>query len=437
MFKLASSALVLLSVSLAFSSSVDDDTALVQAHVKTEAVKTFRNASGALPYPYLVPAGPYANEVWDWDSMFMVVALEKYGAFKYSSGTFLNFLSFVNLTDGGLPGCLTPSGASQTLYHAKPLIIQAALITARQSGNFTPFLTFAPQMRALLLYWNTTQRLHAATGLHTWHDELETGADNLVFSLCPSQFSDCWSESQAYTLSSPDIMVWLTREYQAYAAFVKAWGTVGGGIESEIGGLYGQTWEEEAEGALAYVERLRDVIHQYLWLWTDPPTNTRGLYVGYNVSTMQQSIHRTYQVAWPVWAGLAANDSVKFAALTTLLEPDLWTPFGLRSTSSMDPRYNNDNIINPYSNWRGPVWVNVAAIMAFTLQREGEVAAARTLGEALVHTLAQDLRDTGTWHECYNSNNGTGLAAPGFLSWDTLGADLMANIYDGVDPFSL
>jgi putative isomerase len=430
--------LACISLTLGLSSNPDDDTLLIQQHVTKEAVKAFRNASGALPYPYLVPAGPY-NEQWDWDGMFMAVALSKYGAIKYSTGTFLNFLSYVNLTDGALPGCLTPSGASQTLYHAKPLIIQAALITARQSGNFTPFLAFAPQMRALLLYWNNSQRLHTPTGLHTWHDELETGADNLVFSLCPSQYSDCWSESQAYTLSSPDLMVWLVREYQSYAAFLKAWGSVGGGgAESGGGGwLYGQTWEEEAGGALAYVARLKDVIHERLWLWEDPPTNTRGMYVGYNVSTMQQSVHRTYQVAWPVWAGLAANESVKLAALTTLLEPDLWTPFGLRSTSSSDPRYNNDNIINPYSNWRGPVWVNVAAIMAFTLQREGEVAAARALGEALVHTLAQDLRDSGTWHECYNSANGTGLAAPGFLSWDTLGADLMANIYEGVDPFSL
>ena len=41
------------------------DTALVRAHVAATANQTFRPASGALPYPYLVPAGPY-NEAWDW-----------------------------------------------------------------------------------------------------------------------------------------------------------------------------------------------------------------------------------------------------------------------------------------------------------------------------------------------------------------------------------
>ena len=278
-------------------------------------------------------------------------------------------------------------------------------------------------MRALLLYWNSSTRLHAPTGLHTWHDQLETGADNLVFSLCPSQFSpECWSASQAFTLSSPDLMTWLVREYEAYAAFLAAWGPA-----------YGA----ERDAAARYAARLRDVIHERLWLWLDPPANTRGLYVGYNVSARAQSVHRTYQAAWPVWAGLAANASVRDAALATLLEADLWGGVGLRSVGTGDPRFNNDNIINPYSNWRGPVWVNVNAVAAYTLRGAGQGAAARALADTVVHTLAEDLRATGTWHECYHSENGTGLAAPGFLSWDTLGADLQADVEAGLDPFAL
>ena len=105
--------------------------------------------------------------------------------------------------------------------------------------------------------------------------------------------------------------------------------------------------------------------------------------------------------------------------------------------SDQDPRYNNDNIINPYSNWRGPVWINVAAIMAYTLRASGQGAAAAALADTLVHTLAQDLRASGTWHEAYSSVNGSGLAAPGFLSWDTIAADLQENVQKGADPFLL
>jgi hypothetical protein len=330
-----------------YCAAADDDTAVVKAHVAATASQTFRPPSGVLPYPYLVPAGPY-NEAWDWDSLFLGVALSRYGASPFFEGTFLNFLHFTNLSTGELPGCLTPAGASKTLYHAKPLIIQASYLAARQTGNFSAFLAYAGQMRALLLYWNSTTRLHSATGLHTWHDQLETGADNLVLSECPSQFSpECWSESQAYSLASPDVMIWLAREYHAYALFVTAWGAVGGAS----GGLYSSaSAASEAAGARAYAARLRDVIHQRLWLWLDPPANTRGMYVGFNVSTGQQSVHGTYQAAWPLWAGMAANASVQAAALTRLMEADLWSPYGLRSVSSLDPRYNNDNIIN--REWR-------------------------------------------------------------------------------------
>jgi glycogen debranching enzyme len=264
-----------------------------------------------------------------------------------------------------------------------------------------------------------------------WHDQLETGADNLVFSECPSSFSaTCWSDSQAYTLSSPDVMVWIAREYHAYSLFVQQWNDVG-----KKGGLYSVHPHEEIASATAYINKLSEVIEEYLWYWSDSPTNTKGYFVGYNISSKTQSVHRTYQVAWPVWAGLVQNETIRVAALENLASADLITPFGLASVSYLDLRYNNDNIINPYSNWRGPIWVNVNAIMAYTLRSNGMTNSAISLSNYIVQTLAADLVQTGTWHECYNSKNGSGLAAYGFLSWNTLGADLQANVIQGFDPF--
>ena len=338
------------------------DGVLVRQHVAASAAQTFRPASGVLPHPFLVPGGPY-NQQWDWDSLFLGVSLQEWGATPYFVGTFLNFLYFTNLTDGELPGCLTPAGPSKTLYHAKPIIIQGAYLAARQTGNFTPFIAYADQMRALLRYWNASARLDVKTGLHRWHDQLETGADNLVLSDCPSQFSpECWNAAIAYSLSSPDIMVWLIREYTAYARFLEVW--AGAAVPGATPALYSRDASVEAAQARAYAASLRDALHARLWLWLDAPANTRGMYVGFNLSTGRQSVHATYQAAWAVWGGLAANASVRDAALARLLEADLWSPFGIRSVSSDDARYNNDNIINPYSNWRGPVWINVNAVMA-------------------------------------------------------------------------
>ena len=121
-----------------------DDTALVRAHVLANARDTFREPSGALKYKYLVPAGPY-NECWEWDSFFMSRALKNYGVLPYAIGTFQNFLALTNVSTGELPGCVTPGGPTQTLYHAKPLIIQGALLAARAAGNLSIYKEFQPQ----------------------------------------------------------------------------------------------------------------------------------------------------------------------------------------------------------------------------------------------------------------------------------------------------
>lgn len=86
-------------------------------------------------------------------------------------------------------GCLTPEGASPAIYHAKPVIIQGALIAANAQGDFEQFRPFLPQMEALDHYWETISK-DAETGLFTWHDQLESGSDNLVTSqvLCAFPF---------------------------------------------------------------------------------------------------------------------------------------------------------------------------------------------------------------------------------------------------------
>lgn len=83
------------------------------------------------------------------------------------------------------------------------------------------------------------------------------------------------------------------------------------------------------------------------------------------------------------------------------------------------------------------MWVNVNAVLAHSLFTHGLTSAATELAVNVVHTLADDLRATGAWHEAYHSETGEGLAAPGFLSWNTLGATLIRDVAAGDDPFAL
>lgn len=74
--------------------SIEAAEAAVKAHVAKEHAATYREPSGMLTHPYLVPAGPY-TQVWDWDSAHMGVGLKAFGGLKYLRGSMMNFLEHV------------------------------------------------------------------------------------------------------------------------------------------------------------------------------------------------------------------------------------------------------------------------------------------------------------------------------------------------------
>ena len=59
-----------------------------------------------------------------------------------------------------------------------------------------------------------------------------------------------------------------------------------------------------------------------------------------------------------------------------------------------------------YSNWRGPVWVVANAVAAYGLATHGFKDQALDLAHRTTAALANDLRATGTWHECFDSSDG-------------------------------
>lgn len=76
----------------------------VYEHVRTQAVRTFRDPQGQLVYPYLVPAGPY-NQLWDWDSVFTGIGLLEFGGAPYLAGSMKNFFNKVSASQRYGIGC--------------------------------------------------------------------------------------------------------------------------------------------------------------------------------------------------------------------------------------------------------------------------------------------------------------------------------------------
>ena len=253
---------------------------------------------------------------------------------------------------------------------------------------------------------------------------METGADNCPLSRCPNARStECWSDSQALTLAEPSLLSLLSREHTAFALFSEAWAA------QSLGDAAAHAAAAARHRAAA--ASIRETLNRRLW------RGDRGYHVAYNTSTREDITSKTYVIAFPLFAGLV-NASQAAAIARSLAADDMLSPVGLRSTSSADPRYNNDDVIVPYSNWRGPMWVNANAVAAYGLADYGYRDLALEIASRVTRALAADLRNSSKWHEAYATDgSGAALAAPGFLSWDTLAGELLSNLRAGVNPFKL
>eukprot|EP00299_Pterocystis_sp_00344_P008419 c3186_g1_i2.p1 GENE.c3186_g1_i2~~c3186_g1_i2.p1 ORF type:complete len:406 (-),score=71.88 c3186_g1_i2:29-1084(-) len=351
--------------------------------------------------------------------MFTGVGLFPHNSAAALRDSMLNFLALTS-EDGQVPGCLTPNGPSKTLKHAKPVIIQGAWLASKYLGpqSISQLRSFSSQMSNLLSFWDT-QRRHSETGLYVWFDQMESGADNLVLSQ---------NETDQLNTSAPDVMVFLFREHISFSRFLRAW------AEEETEPTEKERLLDQAIQHESTAQAIKDAIFKWLWF---PELNYFG---GFDVKSMTRRTNRTFLMAFPLWEPLlmSGHEEKIDLVVSQVRSADMWTKFGVRSTSSSDSLYNNENIIVPYSNWQGPIWICSNTVIAYALNNYDRFHSdAVELAHNIVELLAADLRETQVWHECYHGDTGQGLAAPGFLSWNVLGGSLLQNIEANVNPFAL
>jgi len=362
--------------------------------------RVIRKANGALPYDYVVPSGVY-EELWDWDAFFVGLHLisENRGDGVYLKNWCLNFLHYTE-PDGQTPGGIRPwAGRDARLYQIKPLLGQAAYYASIALGDFDWIEPAWGKMKAAVTY-RERKMSDPATGLVKWWDGLESGADNDAALI----------RTYHNSIASVDVNAFMVLDYRAMAAIAER-------LKKPVDSL---AFQERAQ-------HLAAAVNIHLW---DPDDAT---YYGTDTVEKKRRRHITYSNQVALWAQLASKDRARAMIERHLLNPrELWSPYGLRSLAADDPLYNNENVIKPYSNWQGPVWPHANWMFMHALIHYGYPDAARQVAERVTRLCLEDLDRNNMMHENYHAETGAPLAAPDFISWNLLVAQMLEEAQTGI-----
>ncbi len=370
------------------------------------APQTVRPAQGKILYPYLIPAG-YYSQMWDWDGFFIGAhwANQDPADAKYLRDWVLSFAAAADAS-GYVAGCITPAGPRPLFgkFAMKPFLAQGALIAADRLHDYTWIEPAWPAMQRILDYRKRTQ-FDAKWGLWFWDNAMQSGADNnAALSNDPADRSG---------ILAVDATVWSMREYEAMAVVARRLGHNG-----------------DARRYRAEAAATRKAILAKLW------NADQALFLNRRRDNGDWINVESWSSFVPLAAGLLPQREARRMIALHLLNPaEMRSDYGFRSLSKTDPAYNNQAIIDPYSNWRGPIWINANYLDWIALRRYGFHEESHWLAGTLATMLRHDIAKWGSMHEDYDAETGDGLAPTpaqspggkfaGFVGWNLLAQDML------------
>lgn len=370
------------------------------------APQTIRPADGYIKHSYLVPSG-YYPQMWDWDGFFIGLhwANQNPADAAYLRDWVLSFAGSAD-NDGYVAGCITPKGPRPLFgkFAMKPFLAQGALIASRDLKDYEWLRPVWPAMKHIVDYRRRTQ-FDPKWGLWFWDNAMQSGADNN-----PALTND---EHDRSAILAVDASVWAMREYQAMA-------------------ILAQKMDDTVAARVYATDAIatRQAIRRHLYSARDAMFWNRRRDTGEVIRV----------VAWsnflPLIDGHLSRGEAQRMIDRYLLNPaQMRSPHGIRSLSSFNRDYNNEAIINPYSNWRGPIWINANFLDWLALRRYGYSSEARWLAITLADDIHRDIQRWGSMHENYNAETGDGLAPTpeqspggkfaGFVGWNLLAQDML------------
>ncbi|KAI9287289.1 glycoside hydrolase [Umbelopsis sp. AD052] len=146
--------------------------------------------------------------------------------------------------------------------------------------------------------------------------------------------------------------------------------------------------------------------------------------------------HKGYLSLFPMILGLLPTDSPKLDAILDMMrdENELWTPYGLRSLSVSDAKFNTGE-----NYWRGPIWMNVNYLALQSLHnnymhvpgpyQEKAQQIYKDLRNNIIQNVFAEYKRTGFVWEQYSAFDGQGKRSHPFTGWTSTVLLMMAEEY--------
>lgn len=368
----------------------------------------FREPTGVLRYPFLVPGGNY-EDLWDWDSYFMACAAPDNGL-EHIRGCICNLIE--NRAANGRPvKRVCPNGSKDFLSHPYPLAAQFTFIAARRIGDFS----WAEK------YWDDLVKMQdwyenncKKDGYFVWLHLFGNGLDNN-----PAVYGRADMTSAGVDLAS-----WHYREYMAM---------------KKLSEIFGKGMEDEYR---LKAEKLKKLIQEKYFDERDRSFYNIDCATDYSRITLQgvewvtHLKFRSWATLFPLWSKTASAEQAREIVKLIMDENEFLSCCGVRSHSKNDMVYNNIAMGNP-SNWQGPVWGLSTFLTAYGMAKYGYKEEALEVAYRLIRTFASDIEQNGCIHEYYHGDNGQPIMRPEFIGWDILALKVINDIKNDMDCTTL
>lgn len=403
---------------------------LLVDYAHSQCGQMMREPAGLLTHPYTVPTAPdspyYTEDLWDWDSWLISVALAQVEAdtdepgrfFTYESGSVLNFLEHTD-ADGVMPiqispdsylahGDATRAGGFAENMH-KPVLAQHAALLVRRRRDVEWLRPHLPALESFLQRYLCSHR-DPVTGLAYWQTDFAIGVDN-----DPSAYFRPHGSTAAIYLNSL-----LYRELLAYGYLLEeagdqpsanAWRAKASDLADAVNGA---CWDPR-DGTFYSADLNLRHIDADDWLHRGAPRTWNSLLLRID----------SWSSFLPMWAGVASQVQAERMVLRYRDRQTFFANYGVRTLSRLEKMYNVRASNNP-SNWLGPVWVISNYLVFRGLVKYGYHNDAADLAERTVRLLGADLEANGCLHEFYNPDSGEPIMTKGFQNWNLLVLQLIA-----------